>query len=125
MLLSSLFVLTMILSACNHGSNNPSVDPPEESSDTDSEEIVAACNAVEIYNFEARNVCYTTACENLESNFLITFTEKTDVDSCDASRAVGICDTTDFNDFYTYYYDGDLEQLEIDCINNIGEWSTD
>lgn len=117
--LSSLLVLILVFTACSGGGDDGSGSEAESPDPLVAE---SACNALETYTGISRQVCYTTSCDEVESTYLYTHDDKTDADSCDASLAVGVCSTIDFD---TYYYEGDVDKLAGDCLYNIGTWSTD
>ena len=93
---------------------------------TDVESIIGstagsgACNASFTSPAGTNSICTTTACENLTDNNFASYSDKTDVDSCETGQFVGRCSTDAFD---TYYYDGDPATLEMGCGFASGTWT--
>lgn len=104
-----------MFSACSDGGSGNESDSAIGNSAA--QVFTASCNAIETFAGASRKACVITECARLENTYFFTYDEKSDTDSCPVSGVVGICTTSDFE---TYYYEGDLPQLQADCKFNIG-----
>lgn len=92
------------------------------SSSADSEGVasVGTCTANFTSPGGTNSICATTACDSLRNDSFVSYSDKTDVDSCEADTFVGLCSTDAFD---TYYYDGDPATLKIGCSFASGIWT--
>lgn len=88
---------------------------------TSAEGSSAACNATLVTAMGESVVCLARGCDQVEDTGMITYEDKTPVDSCSTENVMGICSRA-IGD--SYFYSGDVALLQGGCVAGGGEWKT-